>query len=365
MTTKYLAVPIGTATSAEWRGVIARHGVVGYQIFWCASALAEMAAKAAAGGAIVYPSKEPKSPQEICAELGVTESWGAEYLFPCLLRLGEGYVEPSTGSWVCTSPMLSRTLCWQEETNKLLLPASSKKPGRPRKVDAKTSTQRSAECRARKAAENSRKCNENASENSHNICCTDSEYAEITQEKLCSENPLKEFKENLKTSSSYSGDDDEIGISKVLVDVPTSQRRKVGEAVKAALQAGHQLHAAHQAIDEARHQASLGRPWVGLALYKLSELAASTPPPPTKQTTKPVESPSDQQLFTDPERELAFQQIMSNPQGEAYQSLFAKISDFAREMGPECKAFSLSMREVFDSFYVYGSGQVFSAVVPQ
>jgi len=68
---KFIAVPVGTATGVEWRGVVARHGDQGYKIFWCASALAEMAAKAAAGGRIVYPSGLPKTPTDLCGELGL------------------------------------------------------------------------------------------------------------------------------------------------------------------------------------------------------------------------------------------------------------------------------------------------------
>lgn len=131
MTIKYLAVPIGTATSVEWRGVVSRHGESGYKIFWCASALAEMAAKAAAGGAIVYPTGEPKTPTDLCGELGIEAAWAEVHLFPTLCRLGEGCVDQETGAWVCTSPMLSRTLDWQNSVVKALPePLQPQKPGR-------------------------------------------------------------------------------------------------------------------------------------------------------------------------------------------------------------------------------------------
>lgn len=130
MTIKFLAVPIGTATGLEWRGVVARHGDQGYKIFWCASALAEMAAKAAAGGAIVFSSGEPKTPTDLCGELGIEAAWAEVHLFPTLIRLGEGRVEPETGTWVCTSPMLSRTLDWQNSIKALPEPTQPQKPGR-------------------------------------------------------------------------------------------------------------------------------------------------------------------------------------------------------------------------------------------
>lgn len=45
------------------------------------------------------------------------------------------------------------------------------------------------------------------------------------------------------------------------------------------------------------------------------------------------------------ERELAFQKILSEPDGSAYQSLLAKVNDFAKEMGG--KALEAAMREEF------------------
>lgn len=45
------------------------------------------------------------------------------------------------------------------------------------------------------------------------------------------------------------------------------------------------------------------------------------------------------------ERELAFQKVMADPDGAEYQTLLAKIDNFAREMGG--KAFEVAMREAF------------------
>jgi hypothetical protein len=46
------------------------------------------------------------------------------------------------------------------------------------------------------------------------------------------------------------------------------------------------------------------------------------------------------------EQELAFQEIMSDADGDAYQSLLADVSDFARDMGG--KALDIALREAFE-----------------
>lgn len=107
---QYIAVPVGTAGGPEWRGVIARHGDPGYKIFWCASVLAELAAKADQGGLLAFSSGQPKTALELCGELGVEAIWAAETLFPALERLGEGRWREEDGAWICTSPMVARTL---------------------------------------------------------------------------------------------------------------------------------------------------------------------------------------------------------------------------------------------------------------
>jgi len=123
---KFIAVPIGTSTGPEWRGVIARHGEAGYKIYYCAAVLAELAAKADRGGLLVYPSGAPKTALELCAELDVEALWAAETLFPALERLGEGSWTEA-GAWQCSSPMISRTLEWREGEAQKLLPALTPK----------------------------------------------------------------------------------------------------------------------------------------------------------------------------------------------------------------------------------------------
>lgn len=110
---QYIAVPVGTAGGPEWRGVIARHSEAGYKIFWCASVLAELAAKADQGGLLAFASGQPKTALDLCGELGVEAAWAAETLFPALERLGEGHWREEEGAWVCTSPMILRTLEWR------------------------------------------------------------------------------------------------------------------------------------------------------------------------------------------------------------------------------------------------------------
>ena len=46
------------------------------------------------------------------------------------------------------------------------------------------------------------------------------------------------------------------------------------------------------------------------------------------------------------EQEMAFQRILADPEGAAYQALHSKVSDFAREMGG--KALETALREAFD-----------------
>lgn len=55
------------------------------------------------------------------------------------------------------------------------------------------------------------------------------------------------------------------------------------------------------------------------------------------------------------ERELAFQKIMSDPNGHAYQSLLAQVNEFAREMGG--KALEVALREVFDGVIHHTKGE--------
>ncbi|MGE3551111.1 MAG: hypothetical protein AB7I29_14580, partial [Geobacter sp.] len=235
---KFIAVPVGTATGVEWRGVVARHGDQGYKIFWCASALAEMAAKAAAGGAIVYPSGMAKSPVDLCGELGVEAAWAEEHLFPTLIRLGEGHADPETGAWVCTSPMFSRTLEWQNSTVKALPePVQPQKGGRksiftrtlgeaeykawqrncvlpdgvflqkncPKKAKGKC-PEKSGNCPL--LSGNVRKLSGNCPETKRDNFRTDGvEDAEIVDEKKCPEIPnIKEVKGNKKTTTETKPD---------------------------------------------------------------------------------------------------------------------------------------------------------------
>lgn len=127
---QYIAVPVGTAGGPEWRGVIARHGDPGYKIFWCASVLAEAAAKADQGGLLAFASGQPKTALEICGELGVEAVWAAETLFPCLERLGEGHWRDDDRAWICTSPMVARTLVNRGVATPLALPATKTSCGK-------------------------------------------------------------------------------------------------------------------------------------------------------------------------------------------------------------------------------------------
>lgn len=112
MALQFIAVPIGAPTDFKWLGVFRRLGEPGYKIFWCAAVLAEMAAKTNSGGRLVDGQGQPKSPTLICAELGVEAVWAEETLFPVLAHLAEGHWG-NDGAWVCTSPMVLRTLEWQ------------------------------------------------------------------------------------------------------------------------------------------------------------------------------------------------------------------------------------------------------------
>lgn len=55
------------------------------------------------------------------------------------------------------------------------------------------------------------------------------------------------------------------------------------------------------------------------------------------------------------ERELAFQKIMSDPDGHAFQSLLAQVNEFAREMGG--KALEVALREAFDGVIHHTKGE--------
>jgi len=197
-----------------------------------------MAAKAAAGGAIVYPSGLPKTPTDLCGELGVEAAWAEEHLFPTLVRLGEGHADPETGAWVCTSPMFARTLEWQNSTVKALPePVEPHKGGRkstfsrtltaaeykawqrncvlpdgvffqkncPKKAKGKR-PEKSGNCPL--LSENVRKMSGNCPETKgDNFRTDDVEDAEIVDEKKCPETPnIKEVKGNKKTTTEIKPD---------------------------------------------------------------------------------------------------------------------------------------------------------------
>jgi hypothetical protein len=375
---QYIAVPVGTAGGPEWRGVIARYSDQGYKIFWCASVLAELAARADQGGLLAYSSGQPKSVLDLCAELGVEAVWAAETLFPALERLGEGYWQED-GAWVCTSPMIRRTLEWREDQAAKVLPAASKRQERPlilmlvgeppggetkaaRNKRLGRNRKRVADYRAKWGGDPDHI--EYSVTPSVTVPLLGDGNAEITATQQVNDNngiisalPAANINEVevIKTSSytpvTVDDEDTETDIRQVLIDVPASKRVKVGNSVRKALAAGHPLYVAHQAIDSARREASSGRPWVGLALHKLGELAkpeSLLPAQPAKPSSNYVEEvPSEPVVASDTETEEAFRQAMSNPDTPLYKEMYARITDFAREMGEGNDAFVRNMRDVF------------------
>lgn len=164
---------------------------------------------------------------------------------------------------------------------------------------------------------------------------------------------IKEVKVTNTSSCVGSNDDDVlddgINISQVLFDVPAPQRVKVGNSIRKALATGHSLHVCHEAIDAARKEATPGSPWVGLALYKLGELTKpeSLPSNPPKQASKPVEAATEPVPTADPAADEAFKAALADPGTPLYQAMYARTTNFAKEMGEDNAAFVRDMREAF------------------
>jgi hypothetical protein len=262
-------------------------------------------------------------------------------------------IDEDGGVW-SKDPVVLDHLSRQQGRQKLL-PGPGQGPGRPKKEDALSNAERQKRHRhkTKNVTENNEKCNEN----SPIISVTrDFQAPEIVDKTPGNENPLnKEVKVAKTSSSSKNGDDDEIDITPALVHVPASQSRKVGDAVRKALAKGHTLHAAHQAIDDARREATPGRPWIGLALYKLEQLAITAPT--EKSVNKIIEVlPEQPEPAADPAAEKAFQEAMADRGAPLYRDMYDRITDFAREMGPGNMAFVCSMREAFDTLMLQPQG---------
>lgn len=201
--TIFMAVPLGTATNYKWQGLFRDLGEPGYKVFWAAAALADMAAEGGRGGRLLDGQGEPLTALQICTRLGVEATWAEKIMFPALIFLGEGHWGDE-GGWNCTSPMISKTLEWQQGSRTKALPEPERGPGRPATGHAKTQAERAREYRARKKNETSRVTepvtasqnrHENHHENRHgNYRDASTEDAEIVGEKDRHENPLKEVK---------------------------------------------------------------------------------------------------------------------------------------------------------------------------
>jgi len=128
--TIFMAVPLGTATNYKWQGLFRDLGDQGYKVFWAAAVLADMAAEGGCGGRLLDGQGEPLSALQICTRLGVEATWAEKIMFPSLIFLGEGQWGED-GGWNCTSPMISKTLEWQNSTTKALPgPVEPQKGGR-------------------------------------------------------------------------------------------------------------------------------------------------------------------------------------------------------------------------------------------
>lgn len=234
--TIFLAVPTGTHSGSIWRGVV-RKGE-GYRIHYIACCLAEMAAELAAGGGLVHKSGHPFGVDEIAAALGEDMIWLRTAAFPELVRIGEGFWAQSSEEgapvWICSSPMVSRTLGWQQGrisgvSDAQLLPpvgedpaTSPKKRGRPalfgEPMSSAVRRQRSDQKKKREAEKMLQDDAEPAADagnhknphDNHETFCEDFvsgllQQTEYADEFSSHENPLKEVKEvNSKSSSCFS-----------------------------------------------------------------------------------------------------------------------------------------------------------------
>lgn len=320
--------------------------------------LRQMAVQAGFGGLLAKPSGQPMSLNQITLALGYTPE-RVQHGLNLLHSFDLLKVDEEGGVW-SEDPVVLDHFDRQTRKNQKLLPGPSAGPGRPRNKDgAATGAERQKKYLLNKKAkgksdEKMTESDKNSDENSAIISVTPvNQFAGMVKENWSDENSPNKEVNVIKTSSCTpykNGDeDDEIDISPALVHVPAPQSRKVGDAVRKALATGHTLHTAHQAIDDARREATPGRPWIGLALYKLEQLAL---PAPTKKKSenKIIEVlPEQAEPAADPEAEKAFQAAMLDRGAPLYRAMYDRITDFAREMGPGNMAFVCSMREAYDT----------------
>lgn len=255
--TIFMAVPLGTATNYKWQGLFRDLGDQGYKVFWAAAAIADMAADGGRGGRLLDGQGEPLSALQICTRLGVEASWAEKIMFPSLIFLGEGRWGED-GGWSCTSPMISKTLEWQNSTVKALPePVEPHKGGRksmfsrtlseseykawqrncalpngvflqkncPKKAKGKC-PEKSGNCPL--LSGNVRKLSGNCPETKgDNFRTDDVEDAEIVDEKKCPETPnIKEVKGNKKTTTEIKPD-----TPVVVSDHPFQNNTKTAEAL--------------------------------------------------------------------------------------------------------------------------------------
>jgi len=226
--TIFMAVPLGTATNYKWQGLFRDLGDQGYKVFWAAAAIADMAADGGRGGRLLDGQGEPLSALQICTRLGVEASWAEKIMFPSLIFLGEGRWGED-GGWSCTSPMISKTLEWQNSTVKALpdvqpkvvhgnnlftrtltdaeYKAWQRKCLLPDGVFLRKNCPKKAKGKCPKKSENCPLLSENCPEiEGNNFRTDDVEDTEIVDEKKCPENPnIKEVKGNKKAAAEKTG----------------------------------------------------------------------------------------------------------------------------------------------------------------
>jgi|GEM_PF-7017242 len=276
--TIFMAVPLGTATNYKWQGLFRDLGEPGYKVFWAAAALADMAAEGGSGGRLLNGQGEPLSALQICTRLGVEATWAEKIMFPALIFLGEGQWGED-GGWNCTSPMISKTLEWQNSTTKALPgPVEPQKGGR-KSMFSRTLTE--AEYKAwqrncvlpdgvflqktcpKKAkgscpeksgncpllSGNVRKLSGNCPETKEdNFRTDDVEDAEIVDEKKCPETPnIKEVKGNKKKTTETKPDTPVVVSSSAALNPsnPTPQTPALSPAIQQAVEALPQEYQKH------------------------------------------------------------------------------------------------------------------------
>lgn len=295
----YIIVPAGELLAPHWQAIMRLPD--GYKITCMAMLLRDMAVVCNAGGAICHPSGLPLTTPELAAVLGVDALWLAPVLRTVLAPAG--IVAQEGEGWASIDPTLVRHYARLDQAGYVgqgeeppVLDLEGEPPSETapeRRLRLGRNRKRRSDFRRRWGVEPQVRY----LERDHGVTAAlpeavtlpvtlDPQPAVIT---ACPDAYHSIGYDDDITSScttSRRGDDGYPDLTPIMRGVPLHEQPRLRVKIQACLDAGHTVHACHQALDAARHGATNGQPPWGLAHHKLDQLAEAPPtvpptPPPT------------------------------------------------------------------------------------